>query len=98
MAGISNVEADELSKKNNDDLEWALDADIFQEIVDRFGKPDLIYLHQDLIINLRSMFHSDQIQMQWLLMLFPCLGLNNMYIFLHLSAPSIAPSIWFYGK
>ena len=29
------------SRKINDDLEWALDAAIFQEIVDRFGKPDI---------------------------------------------------------
>ena len=41
VAGISNVEADELSRKIKDDLEWALDANIFQEIVDRFGKPDI---------------------------------------------------------
>ena len=31
-----NVEADELSRGLSDDLEWALDMDIFQEIVGRF--------------------------------------------------------------
>ena len=43
MAGCLNVEADELSKglNLNEDLEWALDKDIFQEDVCRFGKPDI---------------------------------------------------------
>ena len=43
MAGCLNVEADELSRglNLNEDLEWALDMDIFQEIVCRFGKPDI---------------------------------------------------------
>ena len=38
-----NVEADELSRglNLNEDLEGALDMDIFQEIVCRFGKPDI---------------------------------------------------------
>ena len=38
-----NIEADELSRglNLNEDLEWALDMDIFQEIVCRFGKPDI---------------------------------------------------------
>ena len=38
-----NVEADELSRglNLNEDLEWALDMDIFQEIMCRFGKPDI---------------------------------------------------------
>ena len=43
VAGCLNVEADELSRglNLNEDLEWALDMDIFQEIVCRFGKPDI---------------------------------------------------------
>ena len=43
VAGCLNVEADELSwgLNLNEDLEWALDMDIFQEIVCRFGKPDI---------------------------------------------------------
>ena len=41
MAGFFNVEADELSRglNLNKVLELALDMDIFQEIVCRFGKP-----------------------------------------------------------
>ena len=37
------MEADELSRglNLNKDLEWALDMDIFKEIVCRFGKPDI---------------------------------------------------------
>ena len=43
VAGCLNVEADELSRglNLNEDLEWALYMDIFQEIVCRFGKPDI---------------------------------------------------------
>ena len=43
MAGCLNVEADELSRglNLNEDLERALDMDIFQEIVCRFGKRDI---------------------------------------------------------
>ena len=43
MAGCLNVEAHELSSglNLNEDLKWALDTDIFQEIVCRFGKPDI---------------------------------------------------------
>ena len=41
VAGISNSEADRLSRKINDDLEWALDDNIFKEIVKKYGKPDI---------------------------------------------------------
>ena len=43
VAGFLNVEAEELSRglNLNEDLELALDMDIFQEIVCRFGKPDI---------------------------------------------------------
>ena len=41
VAGASNIEADRLSRKLNDDLEWALDDDIFTDIVKKFGKPDI---------------------------------------------------------
>lgn len=41
VSGISNIEADELSRKINDDLEWALDGTIFHKITNRFGKPDI---------------------------------------------------------
>ena len=45
VAGFLTVEADELSRglnlNLNEDLEWALDIDIFQEIVCRFGKPEI---------------------------------------------------------
>ena len=36
-----NVKADELLRGLNDNLERVLDMDFFQEIVDRFGKPDI---------------------------------------------------------
>ena len=41
VAGSSNIEADRLSRKLNDDLEWALDDDIFTDIVKKFGEPDI---------------------------------------------------------
>ena len=43
MAGFLNVEANELSRgiNLNKDFEMALDIDIFKEIVDRFGKPEI---------------------------------------------------------
>ena len=43
VAGCLNVEADELSRglNLNEELKWALDMDIFQEIVCRFGKLDI---------------------------------------------------------
>ena len=95
VAGGLNVEADELSRglNLNEDLEWALDMDIFQ-IVCRFGKPDIDLFASRLIINLKNTFHLDQILMQWQWMLFQFLGLNNRSIFLYLSAPSV----WFYGR
>ena len=43
VAGCLNVEADELSRglNLNEDIDSALDMDIFREIVCRFGKPDI---------------------------------------------------------
>ena len=43
VAGCLNVEADELSRglNLNEELKWALDMDIFQGIVCRFGKLDI---------------------------------------------------------
>lgn len=41
VSGVLNSEADKLSRKINDDLEWTLDNNIFQSIVDRFGQPDI---------------------------------------------------------
>ena len=43
VAGFLNVEANELSRgiNLNKDFEMALDIDIFKEIVDRFGKPEI---------------------------------------------------------
>lgn len=38
VAGTSNVEADILSREINDDLEWALEENIFQKILHKFGK------------------------------------------------------------
>ena len=96
VAGCLNVEADELSRglNINEDIEWALVMDIFQEIVCRFGKPDIDLFASRLNHKLENTFHLDQILMQWQWMLFQYLGLNNMSIFLHLSAPSV----WFYGR
>ena len=41
VAGTSNIVANELSRKINDDLEWALEDEIFQKLVDLFGEPEL---------------------------------------------------------
>ena len=41
IPGKSNVRADELSRKINDDIEWMLDTDIFQEICQILGKPEI---------------------------------------------------------
>ena len=43
MAGFLTVDADELSRRLNlnKDLEWALDMDVFQENVCRFGKLEI---------------------------------------------------------
>ena len=53
VAGCLNVEADELSKglNLNEDVEWALNMGIFQEIVCSFGKPDIDFFPLDSIIN-----------------------------------------------
>ena len=41
VAGVRNVEADIMSRKFNDDLEWSIKADIFQKIEEKFGKFDI---------------------------------------------------------
>ena len=41
VAGSSNIEADELSRKIDDDIEWALEDEIFQKLVDLFGEPEI---------------------------------------------------------
>ena len=96
MAGCLNVEADELSRglNLNEDLEWALDMDIFQEIVCRFGKPGIDLFASRLNHKLEKYisFRPDPNAMAVDAFLYP--GLNNMSIFLHLSAPSV----WFYGR
>lgn len=43
LPGSSNVDADKMSRKLNDDLEWKLNPVIFKQIQDRFGP-----LHFDL--------------------------------------------------
>ena len=55
------MDADKLSRGLNDDLEWALDMDIFQKVV----KPNqiLTFLHLGSIINLTNTFHLGQILM-----------------------------------
>ena len=41
IPGSSNIDADQLSRNLNLDLEWMLSAPIFQRIVALFGKPDI---------------------------------------------------------
>ena len=41
LPGSQNVDADFMSRKFNDNIEWMLNRDIFSEIVQRFGKPDI---------------------------------------------------------
>ncbi|MEW8548280.1 MAG: reverse transcriptase domain-containing protein [Candidatus Thiodiazotropha sp.] len=41
VSGSLNVEADRMSRKINDDLEWALREDVFDKIVEKFGLPDI---------------------------------------------------------
>ena len=41
VAGSSNIEADDLSRKFNDYLEWALEDELFQKLVDLFGEPEI---------------------------------------------------------
>ena len=41
VPGVKNVEADEKSRKFNPDIEWSLADDIFHQICEEFGKPDI---------------------------------------------------------
>ena len=41
IPGVDNIEADKASREFNDNLEWSLDMDYFNTIVDFFGKPDM---------------------------------------------------------
>ena len=41
IPGSSNVDADQLSRNLNLNLEWMLSKPIFQRIVSLFGKPDI---------------------------------------------------------
>ena len=47
ISGVSNVDADKESCSLDDRTEWKLDPLVFQELVDRWGKPDIDFL--DLI-------------------------------------------------
>ena len=55
MAGVLNVEADELSwgLNLNEDLEWALDMDIFRKLWVGSASQTLPFLHLGSIINFR---------------------------------------------
>lgn len=41
IPGIENTEADRLSRRFNDDLEWSLDKTVFEDICDQFGVPNI---------------------------------------------------------
>ena len=41
VAGVKNVEADKLSRKVNDDMEWSLKSDIFEEITNIVGNMNI---------------------------------------------------------
>ena len=41
VPGVKNVEADEKSRKFNPDVEWSLADDIFHQICENFGDPDI---------------------------------------------------------
>ncbi|XP_021342020.1 uncharacterized protein LOC110442652 [Mizuhopecten yessoensis] len=41
LPGVTNVEADKLSRKISDDIEWSLNVHIFQKVCDIFGIPDI---------------------------------------------------------
>ena len=66
----------------------------FLEIVRRFGKPNIDLFASRVKHKLKKTFHLDQILMQWQWLPFQYLGLNNMSIFFHNSAPSV----WFFGR
>ena len=91
VAGYLNVEADELSRglNLNEDIEWALDMEIFQEIVCRFGKPDIILFASRLNhklekhISLRPDLNAMAVDA------FQYIGLKNMSMLL------LAPLVWF---
>ena len=71
----------------NEDLEWALDMDIFRRFMCRFGKPNIDLFALGSIINLKNTCHLDKILMQWQWMPFQYLGLNNMSIFCTFQRP-----------
>ena len=50
IPGSSNIDADQLSRNLNLDLEWMLSAPIFQRIVALFGKPDIDPFLVDLML------------------------------------------------
>ena len=78
VAGCLNVEADELSRglNLNEDLEWALDMDIFRRLCVGLANPTLTFLPLGSIINLKDTLHLDQIFMQWQWILFQYLDLT----------------------
>ena len=41
IPGVQNREADQASRKFNDNLEWKLDENISHQTCERFGKPDI---------------------------------------------------------
>ena len=74
IPGKDNIEADQQS------TEWKLHPELFQKIVDKFGKPDIDLFASRKIDNQKAMCLGIQNQKPWQLMPSRLLGITNFGI------------------
>ena len=80
IAGVANVDADRLSRNFNDDLEWALDISIFDQIVQIYGQLDIDMFASRL--NKKTERYVSRIPQPWAVDAFSLdWGNNNSYMF-----------------
>ena len=89
IPGSSNVDADQLSRNLNLNLEWMLSKPIFQRIVSLFGKPDIDLFASRLNAQVQTLSHGDHSQWQNLLMLLASSGHNFSFMHFHLFVLSL---------
>ena len=58
IPGKNNIEADQQSRIFQDATEWKLHPELFQKIIDKFGKPDIDLFASRINIQLRRLYVS----------------------------------------
>ena len=64
IVGIKNLVADTASRQFNDNTEWKLNSQVFQDFLTRWGKPDIDRFAYLQISSSNLMWHGNLIQVQ----------------------------------